>query len=54
VRLIATIMSDNLYRTTKAKEDNNLTSLQGIFLKYYLNDTLQNILQLSKLNSSWH
>jgi hypothetical protein len=27
VRLIATIVSDNLYRITKAKEDDNLTSL---------------------------
>ena len=40
VRLIVTIVSDNPYRTVKAKEDDNPTSLQEILLEYYLNGTL--------------
>ena len=44
IQLIAVIMSNNPYQTTKAKEDNNPTSLQGILLEYYLNSTLQNVL----------
>jgi hypothetical protein len=31
MRLVAAIMSDNPYRTAKAKEDDNPTSLRGIF-----------------------
>jgi hypothetical protein len=54
VRLVAAVVSDNLYRTAKAKEDDNPTSLQGILLEYYPNGTLQNALQSPKLNSPWH
>jgi hypothetical protein len=32
VRLVAAVVSDNPYRTAKAKEDDNPTSLQGILL----------------------
>jgi hypothetical protein len=44
VRLVTTVVFDNLYQTAKAKKDNNSTSLQRIFLDYYLNNTLQNVL----------
>ncbi|PMD66897.1 uncharacterized protein K444DRAFT_605883 [Hyaloscypha bicolor E] len=43
VRLITVVISDNPYRTAKAKDDNP-TSLQGILLEYYPNGTLQNVL----------
>jgi serine/threonine protein kinase len=54
VRLVAAVVSDNPYRTAKAKEDDNPTSLQGILLEYHPNGTLQNTLQSPKLNSPWH
>jgi serine/threonine protein kinase len=54
VRLVAAVVSDNPYRTAKAKEDDNSTSLQGILLEYHPKGTLQNALQSPKLNSPWH
>lgn len=54
VRLVAAVVSDNPYRTAKAKEDDNPTSLQGILIEYHPNGTLQNVLQSPELNSPWH
>jgi hypothetical protein len=54
VRLVAAVVSDNPYRTAKAKEDDNPTSLQGILLEHHPNGTLQNALQSPKLNYPWH
>jgi serine/threonine protein kinase len=54
VRLVAAVVSDNPYRTAKAKEDDNPTSLQGILLEYHPNGTLQSALQSPKLNFPWH
>jgi len=48
VQLIAVVVSDNPYRTTKATEDELPSSLYSIFLEYYLNSILQDILQLPK------
>lgn len=53
VQLVAAVVSDNPYRTAKAKEDNP-TSLQGILLEHHPNGTLQNVLQSPKLNLPWH
>lgn len=54
VQLIAVVVSDNPYRTTKAIEDNPPTSLQGILLEYHPNGTLQNVLESPKPNYPWH
>ena len=40
VRLIATVVSDNLYRTANTIGDNTPAVLRGILLEYHLNDTL--------------
>jgi len=50
VYLVAIVVSDNLYRTTKATGDDPPTSLQGILLKYHPNGMLQDVLQSPKPN----
>jgi serine/threonine protein kinase len=54
VKLIAVIVSDNPYRTTKATEDGTPSSLHGILLEYHPNGTLADVLQSPKLDYPWH
>ena len=54
VQLIAAVVSDNPYRTTKAIIGDPPTSLQGFLLEYHPNGTLQDALQSPKLDSTWH
>ncbi|KAF2185350.1 hypothetical protein K469DRAFT_456287, partial [Zopfia rhizophila CBS 207.26] len=54
VRLIAVVVSDNPYQTTKVIENDPPISLQGILLEYHPNGMLQNALQSPKPNYPWH
>ncbi|KAH8586633.1 kinase-like domain-containing protein [Bisporella sp. PMI_857] len=54
VQLIAVVVSNNPYRTTKAIGDDSLTSLQGILLEYHPNGRLKDVLQSPKPNYPWH
>ena len=53
VKLVAAVVSDNPYRTTKATEDDTPDSLQGILLEYHPNGTLRTALQLRKPHVPW-
>ncbi|TAQ84557.1 hypothetical protein B7494_g7119 [Chlorociboria aeruginascens] len=53
VKLIAAVVSDNPYRTTKVIEGDTPASLQGILLEYHPNGTLQHALQLRKSDVPW-
>ena len=53
-QLIAVVVSNNPYRTTKATEDEFPSSLHGILLEYHPNGMLQEVLQSPKLNYPWH
>jgi serine/threonine protein kinase len=54
IQLIAVVVSDNPYRTTKATEDELPSSLHGILLEYHLNGMLQDVLQSPKPDYPWH
>jgi serine/threonine protein kinase len=54
VQLIAVVVSDNPYRTTKAIGDNSPNSLQGLLLEYHPNGRLKDMLQSPKPNYPWH
>jgi len=54
VQLIAVVVSDNPYRTTKATEDELPSSLHGILLEYHPNGMLQDVLQSPKPDYPWH
>ncbi|XMA16588.1 hypothetical protein WAI453_009379 [Rhynchosporium graminicola] len=53
VKLIAAVVSDNPYRTTKATKGDTTASLQGILLEYLPNGTLQAALQTRKSDVPW-
>jgi serine/threonine protein kinase len=54
VHLVAVVVSDNPYRTTKATGDDPPTGLQGILLEYHPNGMLQDVLQSPKPNYPWY
>lgn len=53
VRLIALVVGDNPYRTTKPSDHEPFTILCGILLEYHPNGTLQAVLQLPKPAYPW-
>lgn len=52
VRLVASVVSKNLYRTAETIKDNTPVVLRGILLEYHPYGTLRDALQ-SKPNTDW-